>query len=119
VGRVEPTDPVLPPEPPTDAEDWTDEEWLDWLSATDAQFGPADPAPPARPDRARRTGAQVVGQAMVGMARAIYGVEHDEIVIVAAGDDQPDADEPFSVTLDPEHPERSRVVFRDGPADPG
>lgn len=118
MGRVEPTNPV-PTEPPTDAQDWTDEEWLDWLSATDPQFGPVDPRPVVRPERARRRGAQVVGQAMVGMARAIYGGQHDEIVIVAPGDDQPDKDEPFSVQLDPEHPERSRVVFRDQPPDPG
>jgi len=114
---VEPGEPVAP-EPPADAEAWTDEEWLVWLKATDDEIpdtGASDPRPAVRP---RRAGAQVLGEAMVGMARAIYGQQHDEIVIVAEGASEPEDDEPFTVHLDPDHPERSHVVFRDVPPPP-
>jgi hypothetical protein len=39
------------------------------------------------------------------------------VVIVAEGDSEPDKDDPFSVHLDPDHPERSTVVFRE-PTEP-
>ncbi len=114
---MEPREPAAP-EPPADADAWTDEEWLDWLTATDAQFDGTEPDRPAPAVRPRHTGAQVIGEAMVGMARAMYGQQHDEIVIVAEGASEPEEDEPFTVHLDPDHPERSHVVFRDVPPTP-
>jgi hypothetical protein len=114
---VEPGEPVAP-EPPADPEAWTDEEWLVWLKATDVEVagpGAGDQPPAVKP---RRAGAQVLGEAMVGMARAIYGQQHDEIVIVAEGASEPESDEPFTVHLDPDHPERSHVVFRADPPPP-
>jgi hypothetical protein len=60
----------------------------------------------------------VLGQAMLGMAYAIYGRRDDEVVIVAEGDSEPDEDEPFTVHLDPDHPERSSVVFHQAPKPP-
>jgi len=108
------------PEPPADPEEWTDEEWLAWLRATDAdEAGGASESPPTT------RGARIVespsghllGEAMLGLAHAIYGRQVDEVVIVAAGDSEPGDDEPFIVHLDPDHPERSTVVFR--PPDPG
>jgi hypothetical protein len=54
---------------------------------------------------------------MLGMANAIYGRLDNEVVIVAEGDSEPDKDDPFSVHLDPDHPERSTVVFKE-PTDP-
>jgi hypothetical protein len=49
---------------------------------------------------------------MLGLAYAIYGRRDDEVVIVAEGDSEQGEDEPFTVHLDPDHPERSSVVFR-------
>lgn len=111
---MEPLEPVLPNDPPVDPEDWTDEQWLLWLKATDADAQAEGDAPPVTPVGriAHSTGGQLLGQAMLGMANAIYGRRDDEIVIVAEGDSEPERDEPFTVHLDPDHPERSSVVFR-------
>ncbi|MGP8059948.1 MAG: hypothetical protein ACLP9C_09970 [Acidimicrobiales bacterium] len=99
--------------PPADPEDWTDEQWLAWLDATDTE----DTAP--APRAARTPGARVVespagrvlGDAMLGLAYAVFGRQVDEVAIVAEGDSEPGDDEAFSVRLDPEHPERSVVIF--------
>ena len=119
-----PFDPASPDGPPADPEEWTDEQWIAWLKATDADVAPeADARPATLGGRvAHSGGGQVLGQAMLGLAYAIYGRPDDEIVIVAEGDSQPDEDEPFTVNLDPDHPERSEVVFRsvsERPAAPG
>jgi hypothetical protein len=101
----------VPEEPPADAEEWTDEQWLAWLVATDDE----PPAPPASPLNrvTRSSGGFVLGQAMLGMAQAIYGRKDDHVVIVAEGKGEPDDEEDFTVHLDPDHPERSYVQFRD------
>lgn len=111
--------PEGPPEaPPADPEDWTDEQWLAWLRATDGeaagQDGTRDDGPATGMGRLATSGSgQVLGNAMLGMADAIYGREHREIAVVT-GDAQPGDDEPFTVQLDPDHPEQARVVFRRG-----
>jgi hypothetical protein len=100
--------------PPPDPEEWTDEQWLEWLKATDAEVeaeGRVRPASVAG-RLARSTGAQLLGQAMMGMAHAIYGQKDDEVVIVAEGNSEPEKDELFTLHLDPNQPERSSVVFR-------
>jgi len=116
---VEPFDPELPGEPPADPEDWTDEQWIAWLEATDpAPRGGRDGAAPPATTVGRithSTGGHLLGQAMLGLADAISGRNHDEVVVVVDADTEEDADEPFRVRLDPEHPERSSVVFRPGP----
>lgn len=104
------------PEPPADPEEWTDEQWLAWLRATDADDagGSEGSGPPAatRGSRLVRSPAgQVLGDAMLGLAHAVYGHQVDEVTVVADGDAEP-GDEPFRVRLDAEHPERSTVVFR-------
>jgi hypothetical protein len=113
---MEPRDQAIPAGPPDDPEDWSDEQWLEWLEATDA-----DPDSPADADEepttvlgraVRSTGGQLLGQAMAGLSNAIYGEKDDEVVIVAEGTSEPGKDEPFVVHLDPDHPERSSVVFR-------
>jgi hypothetical protein len=98
--------------PPADPEEWSDEQWIEWLKATDDDADAADAAPVTRMGRVTRSGpGQVLGSAMLGMAQAIWGQQDDEIVhIVPAGSDPVDPDA-FSLELDPEHPERSRVVF--------
>ena len=110
---VAPGDGAAVPEPPADPEDWTDEQWLAWLEATDTE----DSA--TAPGAARTPGARVVespagrvlGDAMLGLAYAVFGRQVDEVAIVAEGDSEPGDDEPFSVRLDPDHPERSVVIF--------
>jgi hypothetical protein len=111
---VEPSDLAFPDGPPADPEEWTDEQWIDWLKATDASAGGQSDARPATLGGrvAHSSGGQVLGQAMLGMAYAMYGRRDDEVVIVAEGDAEPEKDEPFTVHLDPDHPERSAVVFR-------
>ena len=46
------------------------------------------------------------------MAAALYGRTENEVVVVEAGSPQPDEGRVFDVHLDPDHPERSVVVFR-------
>jgi hypothetical protein len=114
---VNPSDPATASVPPADAEEWTDEQWLDWLKATDADEPAKEVgAPPVTPMGRIHdtTGGKLLGQAMAGMAYAIFGRKDDEIVIVAEGDSEPDGDQPFTVHLDPDHPERSFVAFPHG-----
>lgn len=110
-------DPSVPRQPPSDPEEWTDEEWIQWLELTDPDT-PPDPGggqPGTRTGRfVRSGGGRVLGDAMLGMARAMYGQHHDEVVVVAEGDSEPEENEPFTVHLDPDHPEKSFVVFRSG-----
>jgi len=107
----------IPEDPPADPEGWTDEQWIAWLKATDALYDEtvgddADYAPISVMGKlTRSSGGQVLGQAMLGMAEAIYGARDDEIVYVAEGNSEPEPDEPFTVHLDPDHPERSTVDF--------
>ncbi len=99
--------------PPADPEDWTDEQWIEWLQKTDDP-GAEDVAHPvtALNRIAHSSAGSVLGQAMLGMATAIYGRDDTKVVIVAEGPSRSEEDKPFSVHLDPEHPERSVVVFR-------
>lgn len=103
-----------PPEmPPHDPEDWTDDQWIAWLEKTDDAAAKGAPGPVTPLGRiTHSTGGSVLGHAMLGMASALYGPERSEIVIVVEGSSQSDDDEPFAVHLDPDHPERSVVVFK-------
>lgn len=100
-------------EPPADANEWTDEQWLDWLKATDAD--PSEEYPPSVAERIIESiPGQLLGQAMLGMARAIYGRQDEDVIIVAEGNGETIDDEPFSVRLDHDHPEQSSIVFKPG-----
>ena len=114
---MEAFDQAFPDGPPADPEEWTDDQWLAWLRATDAptEAGARPVTPLGRGTHS--PGGAVLGLAMLGMANAIYGRLDNEVVIVAEGDSEPDKDAPFSVHLDPDHPERSTVVFRE-PTEP-
>jgi hypothetical protein len=101
-------------EPPSDPNDWTDEQWLAWLMAT-------DDAPLAETEEpislvvqriAQSTPGLVIGQAMLGMAQAIFGRQDDEIIIVVGANGETADEEPFSVRLDFNYPERSLVEFK-------
>ena len=100
-------------QPPDDPEDWTDEQWIDWLKATDDID--SDPVATSVARRiSKSSGGQMIGQAMLGLAQAIYGHNDDDIVLVVESDGEPADDAPFTVRLDHEHPERSSIVFRPG-----
>jgi hypothetical protein len=105
-------DPIA--EPPENADDWSNEEWLEWLKATDSvedasevRDEPRSTAPPI----VRSAGGQVLGQAMIGLANALYGPKDDNVAIVEEAS-EPEPDEPFTLHLDPDHPERSSVIFK-------
>lgn len=106
--------------PPADPNEWTDAQWIDWLKATDAEAGPTGefPVGTVASKIARSSAGQVLGQAMLGLAQAIYGPKDEDLVIVVEDAGEPDEDEPFNVQLDFEHPEQSHVVFRSNPEAP-
>ncbi len=100
-------------EPPRDPNEWTDEQWLEWLKATDddAEYsGGSDSTILQR--IVQSTPGQALGQAMLGMANAIYGRQDEDIIIVAEGNGDTTNDEPFAVQLDLEHPEHSSVIIK-------
>jgi len=101
-------------QPPSDPNEWTDEKWLEWLKATDVL--PLEEPEESISEVVKRivqsTPGQVIGQAMLGMAQALYGRQQDEIVIVVESDGECADDEPFAVRLDFEHLERSMVEFK-------
>jgi hypothetical protein len=107
-------------EPPADPNEWTDEQWLEWLKATDEvpSDEPEDSISKVVKRIVQSTPGQAIGQAMLGMAQAIYGRQDEDVVIVVEGNGETTDDEPFAVRLDPDHPERSSVVFKPGSNSP-
>lgn len=100
--------------PPADAEEWTDEQWLEWLSETDELFpAQVETPPPRRGISGSRTG-NLLGNAMVGVANALYGRKDNEVVIVGEAPG-PLGDEELEVHLDPDDPEKSEVIVRRRP----
>ncbi len=104
-------------EPPSDPNEWSDEQWIDWLKATDE--APLEETEATISKVVKRivesTPGQALGQAMLGMSQAIYGRHDDDIAIVVEGNGDTADDEPFAIRLDPTHPERSAVVFKESP----
>jgi hypothetical protein len=106
--------------PPADPEEWSDEQWLRWLRATDdtgLEDGPNGSKGPGSPATAmgritHSPEGQVLGQAMLGLAQAMFGRPDDEIVIVVERTGEPGDDGPVTLQLDEEHPERSRAILR-------
>jgi hypothetical protein len=113
VGFMEPVDSANAENPPRDAELWTDDQWLAWLKATDADsLEHQDASVPLSSRITQSLGGQMLGQAMLGLAQVIYGQKQEEVVIIAEGTSEPEEDEPFAVSLNHEHPEKSVVVFK-------
>lgn len=98
-------------QPPSDPESWSDEQWLTWLKATDTDAEAADESATIAFRVTRSAGGQALGDAMRGLASAMYGPKDDELVIVSEAGGQLNDDEPFVVHLDLDHPERSTAVF--------
>jgi len=96
--------------PPDDADRWSDEEWLAWLEDVDAE---TPPEPDSHPIRRRRSlPTQMLGAAMLGLHRAIYGDTEPDVQIVVDADGEPPDPERLEVHLDPEDPDASTVTVR-------
>jgi hypothetical protein len=98
-------------QPPPDPESWTDEQWLTWLKATDDALETDSAPAPVSFRVTRSAGGQALGDAMRGLANAMYGPKDEDLIIVSEAGGQPEEDEPFVVHLDRDHPERSTAVF--------
>lgn len=98
-------------QPPEDPEEWTAEQWIEWLKATDDPTQGNGPVTPMG-KITHSSGGEVLGQAMLGLANAMFGAKEEEVVVVVDAGSEPDEDEPFTVHLDADHPERSSVVVR-------
>jgi hypothetical protein len=102
---------VTSDQPPSDPESWTDEQWLTWLRATDDTADVVDPTATVAFRVTRSAGGQALGDAMRGLANAMYGPKDEDLIIVSEAGGQSEDDEPFVVHLDRDHPERSTAVF--------
>ena len=100
--------------PPEDPDEWTDDQWIEWLKATDegVQSEVATDGATTMGKITKSTTGQMIGQAMLGLAQAMYGKPDDEVTIVVDGSSGPADDEPFAVRLDHDNPERSAIIFR-------
>jgi len=96
--------------PPDDADRWSDEEWLAWLEEVDAETPPEPEGRPVRPRRSVPT--QMLGAAMLGLHRVIYGDSEPDVQIVVDADGEPPDPEQLEVHLDPEDPDASTVTVR-------
>ena len=92
---------VFDAEPPED--DWSEEQWLEWLAEapTDPDTGRAHPLTRV----ARTSGGSVLGAAMLGLERAIYGERPQTEVVEVADDDG------LKLDLDPDDPGSSRLIL--------
>lgn len=109
------SEPLARPEsPPIDADDWSDDQWLTWLKATDGAVADEVTAPSVASRVVHSTGGQMLGQAMMGLAIAMYGPKQEEVIIVAEGDGEPADDDPFTVHLNPDQPGKSTITFKTG-----
>ncbi|MDA8070034.1 MAG: hypothetical protein M0Z82_00195 [Actinomycetota bacterium] len=94
--------------PPDDPDDWSDDQWLAWLGQGDDD---SEAAEPRAPRVQRSAGGQILGNAMLGLAEAMYGQKRPEIVVEADASGDPMGDD-LQLYLDPEHPEDSVVFVR-------
>jgi hypothetical protein len=99
-------------QPPDDPDAWTDEQWMEWLHATE-DVGEDDQRVFA--PRLSSPGGVVLGAAMLGLQKGIYGeVEKPEIVIEAEASGRDDG---MKIDLDPDDPSDSTVIVEAKTAD--
>jgi hypothetical protein len=93
--------------PPFDPDDWTDEQWMEWLRATETDD---DDHPRVYAPKLSSSAATVLGAAMMGLQKGMYGdIEKPEVVIEIDADGQDDG---VKVVLDPDDPSQSTIVVR-------
>jgi hypothetical protein len=94
-------------EPPVDPDAWTEEQWMEWLRANEST---GDDDRRVYAPRLSSPGAVVLGAAMMGLQKGIYGdVEKPEVTIEAEANGQDDG---MKIDLDPDEPSQSTVVVR-------
>jgi len=91
----------------------------DTADADDTDAGPGEDVVDTNVDRmidrlVQSSGGSLAGNAMIGMAKGM-GL-HKKIEVAAEireGDEpEPDPDDPIEVTIDRDHPENTRIVYR-------
>jgi len=97
--------------PPADPNEWSDEQWIEWLVATD-EAAEIDSTSSVLKRAASTKSGQVLGQAMLGMANAIYGTKESQVQIVVENKEKSLEKDSFVVNLDFENPESSTVSFK-------
>jgi hypothetical protein len=114
VTNVEGVEPNPREVPPPDPDDWSDEQWIEWLNATDGEAATTSSIAPATTAGriVHSTGGRAIGQTMMGLASALYGPRTDRPPIVVQANSDPEEEPHVTLHLDPEHPERSFVIFR-------
>jgi hypothetical protein len=91
--------------PPFDPDDWTDEQWMEWLRSTEISD---DDYRPVYAPRLYSPAASVLGAAMVGLAKGMYGdIEKPEVVVEA---DAKGRDDGIKIDLDPDDPSHSTIT---------
>jgi len=60
----------------------------------------------------------MLGAAMIGMDKAMFGEKEERPGVIVDAPGEPPNGLPFDILLDMEHPERSVVVFRASEAEP-
>ena len=97
-------------EPPDDPESWSDEEWLAWLQEVDTDAPPLPDGHPAHPRRS--SPSALLGAAMLGLHRAIYGETETAVEIIVDADGDAEDPERLEVHLDRDDPDASTVTVR-------
>lgn len=93
--------------PPSDTGDRS----VRW-SATGLLLAGQEPEEPRRWTRPKSRGGSIMGAAMLGLERAMFGKVDDDIAIEVV-DDEPDDDDPAELHLDEEVHEDSWIRFKD------
>lgn len=100
-----------PETPPENADEWSDQQWIDWLNSTDGGTTSNEESAKTVGRIAHSPSGRVLGNAMIGLARALYGPQDEKPAIVVESG-EPDTDQPVEVHLDFDHPDQSFVVLR-------
>ena len=103
---------VVMEQPPDNPDDWSDEEWMAWLHATDPEVIGTPEHRVYAPRLDSPTGV-ILGAAMMGLQKGIYGdVEKPEVVVEAEAKGRDDG---TKIDLDPDDPSESTVVINEPP----
>ncbi len=91
-------------------------EWEPDLPDDEPRF---EPGRRPLPKIARSAAGEVLAAAMLGLRDALEGPRKEQEAVVVDAPGEPNDPEDFLLQLDFEHPERSRVILRRPPDDPG
>lgn len=97
--------------PPRNPDDWTEDQWIEWLEVTARAPSSDDPMPVRRP-RGESAFGSVIGAAMMGLERAMFGERPTTEVVVEAASDDPNRD---ASVFDPDDPAGSTLRLAPNP----